>query len=344
MLVNQPSLYYRMDRNGDEQGPIGEQELQDLVKEGSLSRQAEVRKAGSTVWIRLGRFLNIPDSQLPERAGASVAELAHLLDGFVIDSSRTEGKASPRFERWYCRVYGKELGPVEVDVLRQMAEQGQITQHDRVRREGEAKWLLADSIDGLFDGLSVRPPKDENSEPGLGISPQRFSKLKPKRKTQQASLPSMPEDELLPVPSEWETPQAASNLSAADTTKAPADALSPMSAGFANAEPSSPSGFPRPTTPASPFGGSLNPGFQKPALVPPPRPSKSGGRSFSMPDLGGSGPIILGVLTVVGVLFLAYAFGVFSSGYELAKGMFESGPTVQEIQQQKSALVDDPNW
>ncbi|MGE0378327.1 MAG: GYF domain-containing protein [Planctomycetaceae bacterium] len=329
MSLDEGGLYYRAGRDESEQGPIPLHELEDLVHQGSLSRHTEVRREGTSVWIRIGRFLNIPESKLPEQASPSMPELANLLDQLleISDSKPAPSKA----ERWYCRVYGKELGPVEVPLLRMMVEQGQLSQTDRVRREGEAKWVLADSIGGLFDGIVAAPTKEWKSQPGVGISPQRFSKFVPKPAAPKAPA-KPPEPQSVPK-------QAAAVATAARpndlTAASPAAAASPPAARTVTPEPrpAAPS-YSNPTLPAagrstmsaSAFAGSPSVAARMPPFTPPAKKSPSRGRSFSLPDFSSfeHGPLVLAIIVVIGVCWLGYSFGFFTAVFEFVKDTFRS--------------------
>ena len=52
--------------------------------------------------------------------------------------------------RWFCRVLGEELGPLEFRNLREMVQAGTLREDDRVRRELAREWVRADSVIGLF--------------------------------------------------------------------------------------------------------------------------------------------------------------------------------------------------
>ncbi|MFH1922487.1 MAG: DUF1583 domain-containing protein [Planctomycetota bacterium] len=52
--------------------------------------------------------------------------------------------------RWFCRVFGREMGPLGLEDLARMARSGTLTEDDRVRREGSNDWIPARKIKGLF--------------------------------------------------------------------------------------------------------------------------------------------------------------------------------------------------
>ncbi|MGE4003346.1 MAG: DUF4339 domain-containing protein, partial [Planctomycetaceae bacterium] len=100
MSTDQEVLYYRVARAEAEQGPIGLRELERLVRRNTLSRDTEVRREGSSAWIRLGRFMNLPDSKLPGGQEPSLHEMASLIDAIVIDAGGpVEQLRAPTVER-----------------------------------------------------------------------------------------------------------------------------------------------------------------------------------------------------------------------------------------------------
>jgi hypothetical protein len=349
MAVAQGGLYYRTGRNDSDHGPVRQEELEELVKQGSVTRNTEVRRDGSHVWIRLARFLNIPESQLPDQQALSDPEWSRLINEFVIDSGTVNDSRkapskppAPKVDRWSCRLYGKEIGPMEVPLLRAMAEQGQISPTDRVRREGDAKWVLADSIPGLFDGLSLTP-KDAGTRPLLGISPQRFSNLIPKAKKKKKQPPKPPA-EAKSAPDKPAAPPAvnarskpeSTNPSATPATTASSPALGTGASAHAGASNSSPPAAapvappPQPSIPAaaakppyssSAFGGGAASAYQKPAFTPPPRPARKHKRewSVSMPEMGGMDfkQMAMGFVVFVLVVGVWWAVGGLSLIYKL---------------------------
>jgi hypothetical protein len=62
--------------------------------------------------------------------------------------------------QWFCKLYGRELGPLEFDELVEWARAGTLTPNDPVRPEGTDGWSAAGEIAGLFD-----PSASEAAEP-----------------------------------------------------------------------------------------------------------------------------------------------------------------------------------
>lgn len=64
--------------------------------------------------------------------------------------------------RWFCRVLGEDLGPLEFRNLREMVRAGTLCEDDQVRRELAREWVRADSVIGLFR-------REDGSEPAEAI-------------------------------------------------------------------------------------------------------------------------------------------------------------------------------
>jgi hypothetical protein len=64
--------------------------------------------------------------------------------------------------QWFFKRAGKCYGPYTAKEFRQLAESGQVTPDDHVRRDGmpEHEWVLGSKIDGLFPKDSAPPTKE----------------------------------------------------------------------------------------------------------------------------------------------------------------------------------------
>lgn len=60
-------------------------------------------------------------------------------------------------DEWFCRIAGRELGPMSSNQLKAMAAKGEILSTDTVRRGSTGKWILASRVRGLM------PPVQESS-------------------------------------------------------------------------------------------------------------------------------------------------------------------------------------
>ncbi|NQT14446.1 MAG: DUF4339 domain-containing protein, partial [Planctomycetes bacterium] len=64
--------------------------------------------------------------------------------------------------KWYLKVGAKEVGPLSAEQLKAMAERGQISEFDPVRRGSDGPWVPAGSVKGL---LASRPASTEKPQP-----------------------------------------------------------------------------------------------------------------------------------------------------------------------------------
>ena len=52
--------------------------------------------------------------------------------------------------QWFCKVLGREVGPVGFPRLVEMVRAGTLTEGDPVRRQGASEWTRARHVIGLF--------------------------------------------------------------------------------------------------------------------------------------------------------------------------------------------------
>lgn len=69
--------------------------------------------------------------------------------------------------QWYCKIAGRQVGPLAARQLKAMAEAGQISAADLVRREGDKSWVPAHHVKGLFPAT----PADSASRPDSKVLP-----------------------------------------------------------------------------------------------------------------------------------------------------------------------------
>ena len=60
-------------------------------------------------------------------------------------------------ERWFCKVLGREMGPLGFEDLVELARSGTLTEGDPVRREGSDDWAAACEVAGLFELAECEP-------------------------------------------------------------------------------------------------------------------------------------------------------------------------------------------
>jgi len=62
-------------------------------------------------------------------------------------------------ERWFCKVLGREMGPLGFEDLVELARSGTLTEGDPVRREGSDDWAAAGEVAGLFASSEDEPAR-----------------------------------------------------------------------------------------------------------------------------------------------------------------------------------------
>jgi hypothetical protein len=126
---------------GAEFGPVPQDELQQLLQEGLVSDDDDVRPVDKSAW----------------RPANSYSEL-----GFQVASGNTSTATVERTaDDWYCKTFGTELGPLGFDELKRMAENGEISADDEVRLGTRAKWRRVGSIGRLMTLLPYQEVKRE---------------------------------------------------------------------------------------------------------------------------------------------------------------------------------------
>lgn len=72
---------------------------------------------------------------------------------------------------WYYAKAGKKEGPVSIDDLKRLVQQGQLQPTDHVWKQGMATWVPASSVEGLFGAEPPPlPPIPVSSQPGHHLS------------------------------------------------------------------------------------------------------------------------------------------------------------------------------
>lgn len=126
---------------GAEFGPVPQDELQQLLQEGLVADDDEVRPVDQSAW----------------RPASSYSEL-----GFQGASQSTSTATVERnADEWYCKTFGTELGPLTFDELQRMAENGEVAADDEVRLGTSGKWRKIGSIGRLMALLPYQEVKRE---------------------------------------------------------------------------------------------------------------------------------------------------------------------------------------
>ena len=111
--------YYQL--LGQEMGPTTQDELLQMIREGSLHGDDTVRQGLDGAWKRLDK----------------TSQFATLV-----------GHMQPKPE-WYCRLLGQELGPMTFEELQRMAHTGALHNDDDVRHGSSEPWDKAGRTRGL---------------------------------------------------------------------------------------------------------------------------------------------------------------------------------------------------
>ncbi len=179
--------YYQL--LGEETGPISFESLQDLVREGHLNADDEVRSSDSG-WSRAA---DVPDlfatGTIPEPAEATDNDLDLLLststDSPVRRTSSRRGlehakaAAIKNAEEWFFQLFEQEVGPVSFFDIIEQIQLGSLQGDDQVRFGHDGKWQPLASYAQYADALSKMQPKPEWYCRILGqvLGPMEFDEL-----------------------------------------------------------------------------------------------------------------------------------------------------------------------
>lgn len=123
--------FYRL--FGEEFGPVPHEMLVALLENGTLSASDEVRAENGTHWLPIQEVLNAPEDQTLASAGQATLEgLGDTQNG------------------WYCKVLGRELGPMGFDEIQSFVEEGQLGAEAEVKLGSGGKWRTVRSIGRLM--------------------------------------------------------------------------------------------------------------------------------------------------------------------------------------------------
>ena len=149
--------YYRV--LNQEMGPVDFDGLFDLVVEGNLRPDDDIREQREAEWRRAESLVGLfPDEMLESAQAAEPADETSEVD---------EGDAE-----WYLQRNGQAAGPVTFGRLVDMAGKGQLQRTDEIRLTKLGAWMQADSMVGLFpeEAPPVEAPKAEQAKPAKPVS------------------------------------------------------------------------------------------------------------------------------------------------------------------------------
>ena len=161
--------YYQL--LGEETGPISFESLQDLVREGHLNAEDEVRSSDSG-WMKAAE---VPDlfspGSISEPLEATGVDLDLLLSasssGPARRSSNRHGleqakaNAARNAEEWFYKLLGQEVGPTSHDDIVEQIQLGSLQGDDLVRIGREGSWQPLSSFQQFTELLARMKPKPE---------------------------------------------------------------------------------------------------------------------------------------------------------------------------------------
>ncbi len=125
-------------------------------------------------------------------------------------------------QEWYCRIAGKQYGPMSPKQLKSLAASGKLKPDDGVRREADKQWAAASKVKGLFSADAAEQktstpkakPSGATSAPVKKATPKPAAKIPRAKPIEPESPPDDDDDDfqlapLEPLPSQAETPAAA---------------------------------------------------------------------------------------------------------------------------------------
>lgn len=200
--------YYKV--MGQEAGPVSSSELRELATSGFLTPDVEVRKGTEGDWTEAGRIRGLfegpagaideeadgpgapaPSAPEPARANDRKGPVAEPRPSQPSTSEPPSSPAETAEVAWYCRAKGREIGPLSLPALKELAAAGFVTADVLVRKGDDGDWVPASEVASLGDAKPPTAPagrKVEKSPPPARKAPVRES-VAPKPTAHQAPAP-----------------------------------------------------------------------------------------------------------------------------------------------------------
>lgn len=150
------SDFYYIRVRGQMHGPYGTEQIQQLVRQGKVSRYHEISDDGNT-WKKASEYAEFfPQAATPVQSvepsiqtnqaaqPASVEQLLNLGNQGGVAGSYASDSV------WRVARNNQELQPVQYSELQQMARNGHLSPGDQVWTSGMPQWSTAGEIPGLF--------------------------------------------------------------------------------------------------------------------------------------------------------------------------------------------------
>lgn len=156
--------YYRL--FGEEFGPVPHEMLVTLLENGTLSDTDEVKAEAGVHWIPLKEVFQAPQEETLQDAGReTLSNLGEAQNG------------------WFCKVLGRDLGPMPFEEIQSFVEDGQLSADDEVKLGAAGKWRTVRSIGRL---MAVLPFEKKELKIPDGKSSREFEALEAPETTRRS--------------------------------------------------------------------------------------------------------------------------------------------------------------
>ncbi|MEI7699640.1 MAG: GYF domain-containing protein [Planctomycetia bacterium] len=168
--------YYRL--LGEEFGPVSQQTLQELMRDGTIAQTDQVRASESTEWVEAATiFAEAQDaddvlndlSQLSfefEESGpgkSNRGKHSGTPQPVTAEADEVEEESgSPT--QYFCQFLGQTIGPLALETLIRMAELGRLRETDLVRQEDEFLWQAASEYHELSAAFLLRAAEPQPAQ------------------------------------------------------------------------------------------------------------------------------------------------------------------------------------
>ena len=153
--------FYRM--FGEDFGPVSFDKLCEMAEKGTVAADDEVRSERSLNWVTAG---SVDGLGLSMSGGGTVVAMATISDMEAEVATTRVG-----LDDWYCRVQGREMGPLSFEGLVKFAQHDNLTANDDVKLGANGKWRRVGSIGRLVAVLPYRAVERETPAPNTKPKP-----------------------------------------------------------------------------------------------------------------------------------------------------------------------------
>ncbi|HUT89537.1 MAG TPA: GYF domain-containing protein [Thermoguttaceae bacterium] len=196
--------YYRV--MGQEAGPVSSSELRELAASGFLAPDVDVRKGAEGAWIPAGQVKGLferPSRMLLGEEVDGPVDRAPSAPGPARASDRSGSADEPVAEpppsepqgadiAWYCQTMGREIGPLSLPAIKELAAAGFLSPEVLVRKGRDGDWTAANEVAGLLDDEPQTTPAGEDvkrSPPPAPESPARDASPPPAAPSGAVQIP-----------------------------------------------------------------------------------------------------------------------------------------------------------